>query len=192
MIFMKKSLIAAIAAVCMAFMASAQDENLAPGIYSIIDGQATRLTYTSGAVSSSSVGVLGLDLGKQKYSYKGETAGVPVKDKIVMVIDPGKSNVKCTPKVFDPFIKTMSPEKIIIVPLSAEKNKRVYDPGRKINGFNVEKKERMDFEWELTAENTYTITVDYQPGEYAIVFKYTELAGFDYTAIYGFCVEGEQ
>ena len=181
-------------AVCLAISSTlfAQDEKLAPGIYSIVDGTATSLHYSPGISHNSGVNVIGVEIGKTSVTFKGETAGVTVTDKIVMVIDPEKKAIIRTPKRYDAFIKSMTPDLILIVPLQVAKNKRIYDGGTSLQGFNTNKLPRVEFEWELIDENTFEIRADFQPGEYAVVFKPAKLGAYDFSGIYGFCVKEAQ
>ena len=83
----------------------------------------------------------------------------------------------------------MTPANIIIVPLEVVDGKRIYNGGRTIEGINTVRKERIDFEWEMVADNTFEITANFEPGEYAIIFRPAKLGEFDFTSIYGFYVE---
>lgn len=170
-----------------AFCASAQD-TLEPGIYALVDGSCTSLSYANGITANSSTNVLGIEIGKRKESYKGETSGVRCSGTLVMVINPEKKIITKTLKKYDPFIKTMNPDLIMIVPLEVQKNKRVYDEGRSLMGINTEQKERVSFEWEQTDENTFEIRFQAAPGEYAVVFKPTKIGDYDLQSIYGFYV----
>ena len=185
-----KQLITTIA-VCLlsATVSFAQDEKLAPGIYAIVDSTVTHLSYTPGVASNSSSNILGVELGKTKYTYKGESSEVKATGKFVMVIDPENKGIRKTPKLYDPFIKSMTPELIMIVPLDVVKNKRVYEEGTSIQGINTKKKTRVEFQWELIDENTWEIRADLQPGEYAVVFKPAKLGAYDFCSIFGFYVE---
>ena len=187
-----KHIITVVAACFLFTLASfAQSEKLAPGIYSIVDSTVIHLSYTSGVVANSGTNLLGVELGKTKYTYKGESSEVKATGKFVLVIDPEKKVIRKTPKVYDPFIKSMTPELIMIVPLEVEKNKRVYDEGTSVQGINT-KKTRVEFQWELIDENTWEIKADLQPGEYAVVFKPAKLGAYDFRSIYGFYVEGQE
>lgn len=171
-------------------MAVAQDEKLEPGIYAVVDSAVTHLSYTPGVSARTGVNILGVEVGKNKFTYKGETAGVKATGKFIMVIDPEKKGITKTPKKYDPFIKSMTPALIMIVPLEVVKGKRVYDEGTSLQGINTMKRTRIEFEWELVDENAYGITVaDAAPGEYAIIFKPAKLGEYDFTSIYGFYVE---
>lgn len=179
-----------IIAACFAFAAAAfaQDSRLEPGIYAVVDGTPTHLTYTNGTAANSSTNILGIELGNHHYNYKGETSGVQAAGKFIMVINPEKKVMSKTPKKYDPFIKSMTPNLVMIVPLQVDKNKRVYDEGTSIVGINTKRGTRVEFEWELVDENTFEITADFEPGEYAFIFKPAKLGEFDFTSIYGFYV----
>lgn len=184
---MKRIISSLISVLAFSFAVSAQ--NLEPGIYSVVDGNATHLVYANGTAISSSNNIIGLEIGDTKYKYKGETAEVEVKDKIIMVINPDKKVIKKTPKLYDPFIKSMTPANMIIVPLEVVDGKRIYDSGRTVEGFNTVRKERVEFEWEMVDDNTFEITAKFEPGEYAIIFRPAKLGKFDFTSIYGFYVK---
>lgn len=186
---MKKFSVLFVAILMFAATAFAQGEKLEPGIYSIIDSSATHLKYTPGIASNSGFNVVGIEVGDAKYKFKGATSGVKVTDRIRLVIDPQKKVIRKTPKVYEPFIKSMTPELLIIVPLDVVKDKRIYDEGTSVEGFRTKKHTRVEFEWELTDENTYDITADFEPGEYAVIFKPARLGAYDFCSIYGFYVE---
>lgn len=185
---MKRLFITVIAAFAMALAASAQEAKLAPGIYAVVGEEVTHLTYTNGTAISSGTNLLGFELGNHKYKYKGATSGVQATNKLVMVINPEKKGITKTPKKYDPFIKSMTPANIIIIPLDVDKDKRIYDEGTLVEGINTTRKARMDFEWEMVDENTFEIVGDFAPGEYAVVFKPSKLGELDFTSIYGFFV----
>lgn len=167
--------------------AFAQKDEHEPGIYSIIGGKATPLTYSSGIQAQQSSGILGFEIGKSSVKFKGETSDVIVRDTILMVIDPEAKVIKQTPKTYFPFIKSMTPAMIAIIPLQVQKNKRVFDGGTTICGLDLEQHERGGFEWELASENSYYIYVeDLKPGEYGIAFKPAKLGTYDFAAIYAF------
>lgn len=181
-------------AICFGFTAvsSAQDDTkLEPGIYAVANGVKTPLPYTNGITSNTSTNIVGVSIGTRKYNYKGETAGVQAKDTLIMVINPEQKNIKRTPKKYEPFIATMTPDLIRIVPLEVRKNKRVFDEGLLVAGINTEKKNFVPFEWELVDENTFQITAKMEPGEYAVIFQPTKLGNYDVSGIFGFCVAGE-
>ena len=185
-----KHIVTIVAAILtFAAVAFAQDEKLTSGIYAVVDSTATHLTYTSGIAANSGINVIGVEVGKTKFSYKGETSGVKSNGKLLMVIDPEKKAIVKTPKKYNPFIRTMTPEMIMIVPLDVAKGKRIYDEGTSLQGIRTKKHTRVEFQWELVDENTYEITFDAVPGEYAIVFKPAKMGTYDFSSIYGFSVE---
>ena len=175
------------------FDANAQTDERAPGIYAVVDGQSTPLTFIIGSTSAGGVGALGIEVGKKKVNFKGETSDTKATDTFVLVIDQEKKHATKTFKVYDPFYKDMTPDALIIIPLQSSKNKRVYDEGVSLNGFQVEKKARVPFEWEMISDNSFKISApSLVPGEYGIAFKPAKLAEFDLTTIFQFTVEEPQ
>ena len=166
----------------------AQNDSREPGLYIVNGEESTLMTTQTGSISSSSTGLLGIDLGKTKYNFKGATSGATSSGTFVMVINPEKKNVTMGLKKYDVFVSSVTPDNMIIVPLEVVKNKRVYEAGKSINGFNVSTKDSLPFEWEPLTDNSYTIKVDLTPGEYAIVFKATKHANFEFTRVFGFTV----
>lgn len=184
---MKKIFTTIVIALAAVFCTNAQDK-LDPGIYAVVDDTCTSLEFAPGINSKSTTNIVGIEFGKSGSSYKGETSGVKCTGTLLMVIDPEKKIVKRTPKTYDPFIKTMNPDFIMIVPLVVQKNKRVYDAGKSVMGINTEKRERVDFEWEQIDDVTFRISFEAAPGEYAVVFKAAKLGDYDFASIYGFTV----
>ena len=182
----------AVAVICLtAFSVSsnAQMDEREPGLYAIVDGESIPLGYTSGSTSVSTTNVVGFEVGKSKCSFKGETSGTVTSDTFVMVIDPEKKALTRTMKSYNPFIRTMTPNNILILPLSVSKGKRIYDEGKSVMGIKTEKKGRMDFEWEQISDNSFEIKVSgLVPGEYGFIFRVSKIADFDYSAIFGFTV----
>lgn len=171
-------------------MSAQMDEHI-PGIYTIIDDDYVPLNYTAGVTSVSTTGIGDFEYGDMKHQYKGETSGVNASETFVLVIDPEKKVMVRTLKKYDPFIKTMTPNNVLVLPLTVNerRHRREYDQGRNLNGFNIERREMMDFEWEQITDNSFMITVpDLLPGEYAFIFRATRLAEFDYTGIFGFTI----
>lgn len=190
---MKKIITVIAALVCFTVLdLSAQNDTRDPGIYAVVDGVSTPLVYTSGIAHKSGTEVLGLEIGRSKFSYRGATSGVESGDTFVLVIDPEKKNIIRTLKKYEPFVKSMTPSNIIIVPLIVKKDKRIYDEGMEVYGFKVEGKPRVPFSWEMISDNSFQIVAEgLAPGEYGIIFRATKLAPYDYDAIFGFTVPGE-
>ena len=182
----------AVAVICLtafSFSSNAQMDEREPGLYAIVDGESIPLGYTSGATSVNTTNIVGFEVGKSKCSFKGETSGTVTSDTFVMVIDPEKKALTRTMKSYNPFIRTMTPNNILILPLSVSKGKRTYDEGKSVMGIKTEKKDRMDFEWEQISDNSFEIKVSgLVPGEYGFIFRVSKIADFDYSAIFGFTV----
>lgn len=184
---MRKFFISTAIAFLAAFCAKAQDR-LEPGIYAVVDSCYTSLSFSPGINKSSSTNVLGVEVGDSGSSYKGETSGVNCTGTLVMVIDPDKKVIKRTLKSYQPFVKTMTPDLIMIVPLSVEKNKRTYNAGKSVMGIKTGIQERVAFEWVRIDDVTFQIDFEAAPGEYAVVFKAAKLGDYDFASIYGFTV----
>ncbi len=167
--------------------AYAQMDEREPGLYAIVGEESIPLTYSNGTTSVTSTGILGVELGKKKCTYKGPSSGVVAADTFVLVIDPEKKSIVRNTKSYYPFIKTMTPNNMLVLPLSVVKDKRIYEEGKTIAGINVSVKDRMDFEWEQISDNSFEIHVqNLIPGEYGFIFRATKLAEFEYSAILGF------
>ena len=190
--FMKK--ICLIAAAMMGFVLSSvvalgQVDERVPGIYAMVEGESVPLGFVNGTTAVSTTGVLGVEVGKTKVSFKGTESGVLASGTFVMVIDPEKKAVTKTLKNYNPFIKSMTPSNLLVLPLTVVKEKRVYDEGMSIDGIKTSVQGRMDFEWEQVGDNLFEIRVQgLVPGEYGIVFRASKLAAFDYSAMFGFTV----
>ena len=170
----------------------AQMDERVPGLYAIVGEQSIPLTFTNGTVHNATTGVLAVEVGKNYCTFKEPTSGVIASDTFVMVIDLEKKAIVKTLKSYFPFVKSMTPNNLLILPLSVEKNKRIYEEGKTINGINVSVKDRMDFEWEQISDNSFEIHVQgLIPGEYGIVFRPARLGEFDYSAIFGFSIAEE-
>lgn len=189
---MKRIVFFIAAAVCLIASQTnsfAQLDERAPGLYAIVGEESIPLPFFNGTTSVSTTNIVGFEVGNQKCSYKGAESGVVASDTFVMVINPEKKMLTKTLKSYDPFIKTMTPNNILVLPLSVEKNKRVYDSGKTFMGINTQVKGRMDFEWEQITDNSFEIKVKgLIPGEYGFVFRVISIADFDYSAIFGFTI----
>lgn len=178
-----------LSAIFLAVSLFAQDDTLAPGIYSVNGDEYEKLPFSVAGGGDSGVNVLGLELGKVQYFYKGAESGVKSTGSFVMVIDPEKKVVKGSMKDYNPFIKDMTPENIIIIPLEVKKKKRVYSEGLTVMGFNTERKARMSFTWERISDNSFRIeTEPLVPGEYGIVLKFSKVGKYYYEYLFGFTV----
>ena len=127
--------------------AYAQNDTRSPGLYAVNGEESGR------------VGILGVvEFGNSASRFKGETSDVKVSgNEFALVIDPDRKNVVRTLKKYEIFIKTMTPDNMLIVPLVVEDNWRIYDKGLNVNGFNTEFKELVDFTWERISDNSFRI-----------------------------------
>ena len=175
-----------LAAACAS--AFAQMDEREPGLYAINGEEEFLLTPVGAVQSSSNTNILGVEIGKSKMLYKGVTSDTIANGKFILVIDPEQKAIKQTLKEYDVFVASMTPANMIIVPLEVEKNKRVYDRGSTINGFNTQKKDRVDFIWEQISDNSFLIEAELAPGEYAVVFKPAKLGEFNFNTVFDFSV----
>lgn len=190
---MKKTVIfAAIAAflICPA-ISLAQSISVKPGIYTLVDGKPIPLNFSYSSSSVEGKNVMGVELAYKTYRFKGETSGVAASDTFIVAINPNLKEVVKKFKEYDPFIKSMKPTKMIIVPLKvdSEAKCREYYPGMQLEGMNVQNRTEMEFDWNEVSENIFLLKVhNLIPGEYAFVFTPTKILGPDFTAIFGFTI----
>lgn len=179
------------AALAISCLAMAQNDDRDPGLYNVNGEVSTPLTFQNGTHRQSNTSIGGLvDIGNEKVTYKGETSDTPfMTAEFALVINPEKKNAVRTLKKFDVFIKSMTPANMILIPLFVEKGKRVFDQGRSYNGIKFNsKRQSIEFEWEQITDNSFSITADLVPGEYAFVFKYAKFGGYEYDAVYDFTI----
>lgn len=177
-------------AVCAGFCLYAQSDSRQPGIYSVMNDESTPLPFFRGINSNGGVNVLGVEVGKKKSTYNGATSGVLSDGHFVIVTDPEKKVMKLTLKSYEPFIRNFTPNNIAIVQLQVKGNKRIYDEGISLNGFNTEKKDRIEFTWEQISDNSFSVVTEALPaGEYAVVIKPSALSPLDFACVFGFTVE---
>lgn len=187
---MKKNIVLFLALSCALLFSvkvSAQLDERAPGIYAIVGDQSIPLTYSNGSTSSSGFSVLGFEVAKKKYEYKEPTSGVNTSNTFVLVIDLEKKHIVRSMKAYDPFVKTMTPDNLLILPLSVDGNTRIYEEGKTYNGMSFEIKDRVEFEWEKITDNSFIIRIkQIIPGEYGFILRAAALGTFEYSTIYGF------
>ncbi|MCQ2179709.1 MAG: hypothetical protein MJY91_06395 [Bacteroidales bacterium] len=185
---MKKIFTVCIMLVAACASAFAQMDEREPGLYAINGEEEILLTPVGAVQSSSNTNILGIEVGKSKFMYKGITSDTIASGKFILVIDPEKKAIKQTLKMYDVFVATMTPANMIIVPLEVDKNRRVYDRGSTLNGFNTQKLDRVEFLWEQISDNSFLIEAEMAPGEYAIVFKPAKIGEFNFNTIFDFSV----
>lgn len=182
------------AVLLVSFTLSAQNDPREPGLYAIIGDESVPLAYQGGVASDSGTSFLGIiEVGQKKYTFKGASSDMPAGNTFVMVCDLERKHITRSLKKYDVFVESMTPDNIVVIPLEVQKNKRVFDEGTSVNGFNTEKKTSMKFEWEKLYDNSFLITVHgLVPGEYAFAFRAAKLAPFDFTAIFGFNIAAQE
>jgi len=177
----------------------AQMDERPPGIYSVFNGQSTALPYSYSARASSGFSVNNTSVGFSIYRYKGVSSGVMADSTFVLVIDPDKAVGVVTPWKFNCFIKYMTPDDVLILPLEVneKKKRREYDPGVSVGytigpvsiGGVATAQQRAGFSWEMISDNSFKITVPgLPPGEYGIIFRLAKLGSFEYSSLFGFTV----
>lgn len=169
--------------------AYAQNDTRSPGLYAVNGEESVKLDFLPGITSNGRVGILGVvEFGNSASRFKGETSDVKVSgNEFALVIDPDRKNVVRTLKKYEIFIKTMTPDNMLIVPLVVEDNWRIYDKGLNVNGFNTEFKELVAFTWERISDNSFRILAEgLVPGEYAFIFRVSPLSPFDFSGAFDF------
>lgn len=169
--------------------AYAQMDEREPGLYAIVGEQSIPLPFSNGTTSVGTTGILGVEVGRVKCAYRKPTSGVNAADTFVMVIDPERKAIVKKLKSYNPFYNKMTPNNVLVLPLTVDGKRRIYEEGKIIAGINVSIKDRMDFEWEQITDNSFEIRVQQLiPGEYGFVFRASKLAEFDYSALFGFTI----
>lgn len=182
-----KILCAISCAMLLSLNAFSQLDERQPGLYAIVGEQSIPLAYSNCTTNKNTINVLGFEIAKKEYSYKNPTSGINASVTFVLVIDPEQKAIIRTIKSYNPFIKTLTPDDMLIIPLSVRKNKRVYEEGKTYNGFNFTIKDYVEFEWEQISENSFEIRVkNIIPGEYGFILRPAKFSIYDYTAMFGF------
>lgn len=186
-----------LALLIMPFSSHAQMNGLAPGIYAVTDTVSTPLKYSCGGAYVEIAGVesvIRYEIVHEIFHYAGITSGVNASDTFLFVTDHSRKEIVKTMKEYDVFIRNMSPEDMVLFPLSvnSSKKRREYDASPTMRGFSGEENAAIDFEWKEISDNVYEITVHGLPaGEYAFAFRYSRFYPFDFTAIYGFTIKAD-
>ena len=185
---MKKSFFAAMFLALFSMNIFAQEIDLEPGLYIIKGDEYVPVSYVSGKSVRSSTGIFGFELGKKQYEYKGNASENIYTGQFLMVCDESRKNVKYAWGKYEPFVKSMTPDNMVIIPLEVAKKKRIYYEGTLIEGINVSSHERDPFTWEQLSDNVYLITTELQPGEYGIALKPAKLGEYNFGVIFDFTV----
>ena len=194
---MKKTLFALATAFlcCSSFAAAGQNtmeiseelQNLAPGLYIEQADGYVLMSYEKG------VSITDEDLEDEiqeafkQYSYKGKTSANVATGSFILVRDPKQKSIVEKAKKYYPFVKTMTPDNIMLVPLKVKKRNRIFEGlGRK--EFVRAKKSRATFDWEQLSDNIFHLTLydDTPAGEYAFVFRLNNIAQYYFTSVHSF------
>lgn len=189
---MKKQLFLLVALSCIfSLTLSAQTENLKSGLYAVLGENYVPLKYQSTNASSLNT-INSVSFTVKKTSYKGVSSNFISDSTFVMVCDPKKRVVIQTSKNYDVFIKNITPDFMVILPLEVNNNKREFKKGTSRS--NIDKGIGIvPFDWKQIADYTYLITAHgLVPGEYGIFFKLTKLDGYNFDGIYGFTIPEPQ
>jgi len=185
------TLLAVLALVFLPVISSAQMDTRAPGIYALVGEQSIPLTFVRGSSCVSGENYLGVEISKSIFRYGGETSDVVADSTFVLVIDPKQKEAIKKMKEYDPFIKSMKPTKLRIVPLTVNKELkcREFYPGMKAETIRIEEQETIKFDWQKLCDNSFVIQTHRIPsGEYGIIFSPQDLLGPDYSIIFSFSV----
>jgi len=200
---MKKHIILAVssALALISFTSYAQKDERAPGLYTVVGEESIPLSYSRSGGGSVSVGTMGVTVGHDTYKYSGTTSGVNASNTFILVINPDKRTGVITGKKFDMFIKGMTPDNMLLLPLvvNQKKERREYDAGTTVGianaRINTSSQDRIQFTWEQISDNSFKIVVEDTliPGEYGFIFRTSKLSQFNYSALLCFTVpEKEQ
>lgn len=160
-----------------------------PGLYTLVDGRYVALTVQRGIESQGTTTIYSvLSFERDKVAYGGESSDTPASGEFVMVIDPKKRGISLTPKKYDVFIRSMTPELMAAIRLTPKGGKRIFEAGRYINGFPIEQGESVGFSWERLDEVTFLIHAPFEPGEYAFIFKPAKFGQWEMQAVYDFTI----
>jgi len=183
---------AVLALLFLPVISSAQMDTREPGIYALVGEQSIPLTFISGSSCVSGENYMGVEITQSLFRYRGVTSDVVADSSFVLVIDPKQKEVTKKMKEYDPFIRSMKPTKLRIVPLAVneELQCREFYPGMKAETIRIEGQEKIKFDWEKLSDNSFVIyTHGITPGEYGIIFSPEDIYGPDYSRIFSFSVQ---
>jgi len=184
----------------MSLTASAQQDERTKGIYAIVNGESIPLSFTYGTGggdfgTGAGIGNVSMNivLAKSTFHYKGVHSGIVASDTFVLVVDPKKNSGIITPKKFDYFIKKMTPNDMIVVPVftNEKKQRREFDPGTIVDMLKHLKDNYSEqFQWTKISDNSFEIKVnELTPGEYGIVFRIPGTMSYSFDHLFGFTIQ---
>lgn len=180
--------------------ALAQIDERNPGIYAVVDGTSTPLAFQFsvgsgrpyyGKYNGEDASVLEPGIGG--FRYKGVCSGVLATDTLVLVVDLEKESGSAAPGKFDYFVKDMTPDSMVILPLKTNVNKqrREFEDGIIIKAFcNGNESGGVPFGWSRISDNSFRINMpDLAPREYGVFFRTDNLYTFLLHYLFGFTVQ---
>ncbi len=179
----RTAIISFIATFFIPFIVFAQYDERESGLYAIVGNESKPLSLLDGMLYT-------VDKSQVTILYDGETAGVVAADTFVLVVGHDK--------LFyfnDPFIESLTPDELIILPLKVNKRKHRMEcqPGRvsEIGNFGLVRVNRgIDFRWNRITDNSFGIKVTgLTPGEYEISVPVQGSNDFRDRESYGFTIK---
>lgn len=190
-----KKILLSIMLLAMATMAMAQTEpslppipsNLAPGLYIVDSNLYIPLDFCH--VRTSGVGVGSIDITNHK--IKGLSATQRATGTFLMVCDPSKRATIQTRRKQRVFVRHTTPESFTLLPLEQKKNKRLVgrDLGAGIIEVDLASFKSLPFEWKQVSADTYLISANLAPGQYALFFRPSPMSPISYMAAWDFYIE---
>lgn len=190
-----KKLIIALSLMVASFAAMAQTErplpavaaSLEPGIYIVDSNQFIPLGFHH--VRNSGVGVGGVDITNHK--IKGLYATQRATGTFLIVRDPKRRSTFQTRRKQRVFMRYTTPENFIFLPLEQKKRNRLVGRNLGAGIFDVDLAsfKSLPFAWEQVSPESFLITIDLEPGQYALFFRPDPMAPINYMAAWDFYVE---
>lgn len=186
---MKKIISVITALIISAFALYAQEFPSEAGIYVVKEGTHISIPFLRG----SKVGVGGFGVVSNcKYVFKGEKADVEATGEFLLVTDPNLEKPDKSNKNYNPFVNTVTPENVYIIPFEIKGGKRIYKIGLAMDvvDFKDKRDDSVPFTSEKLADNVYSIKTDnLQAGEYGIFIRTKGLHTVDWMFMYGVTVK---
>lgn len=172
---------------------------LEPGLYAVVGDELARMSPEIGTISHSSKGFFDddsagntdFDIIRQVYRYKGMSSinGI-LPGKFIMVRDPKRKSMTQTLKKFEPFHKAQTPDNLLLIDFGFWRKGREFNGERHTReGMNITF-DHHDFTWKQLSADAFEIDATGLPaGEYAFIFRFTEMTSFYFAAGFTFRVE---
>lgn len=163
-----------------------------PGLYAINGNDTIKLTVLNGNENVSESHILGVDIqNHDRMQYNEIISDTPTSGSdFLMVIDPNKKVAKGGVMTdYEPFIKTVKPELLMLVPLEVEndKERRIFNLQENKSALKIKAKNAIEFTWDQVSDSAWIIhTPQLVPGEYAFLVRTTKLDQFDFQQVLDF------